>query len=465
MVYVHKKELISTQLQQDASQPTILSKKTDASTRRTKERKMKTDDTTANRPAAKMKSISEKREMTAVSNKAEKLREARKAARESQEAKVCSKVENERPHRNQSRTQVNVEMHEVKDMSIGIGESIDESYEVDLSPDHAEHEDARDANDMKRRLVSGILRDDDDELQFEFRGDDIPVTYNHLIPHELAQKILVSTPFLQWQSKVSRIVGSKRIDINHVEILDVDIAGDHVDMIKIQVEYCIVDEEMEDNQQVVYQSGICYLRDCTVGLLVELYCIDDGTSWSLLIDQPRIAVGAVSNLELPVGFYDESQEKLIGGDIEMIEEACHISIYTSSLINLSENVNDKNNLQNRLGMCSAPGQSAEHVNLMVLRKDITKDELLCMRTQFSSQREAGEMVTLRMIPLLDLWKVTSDMKVMCALFLYDKANLASKIDRPQMVQKDGKNFASKISSMISKNVSSRMLGALPSEAL
>ena len=70
MVYVHKKELISTQLQQDASQPTILSKKTDAPTRRTKERKMKTDDTTANRPASKIKNISEKREMSAVSNKA-----------------------------------------------------------------------------------------------------------------------------------------------------------------------------------------------------------------------------------------------------------------------------------------------------------------------------------------------------------------------------------------------------------
>lgn len=462
MVYVHKNEYFSTKItQKDASKPTILSKKPDSSMSRTKERKLKTDDPTTKRPSSKMKSSSQKREMTAVSDKAEKLRMARNAARERQEVNRDCKQENDHSQRNQSKTH-----NEAKDVRIGFGESIDESYDVDLSPNCADYEaDARDANEMKRRMICGILRDDNDELQFEFRGNDVPVTYNHNIPYEIAQSVLHSTPFLQWQSKVSRTLGAKRIDIHHVDILDVDMAGDNVDMIKIQVEHSIVDEELVDDEQVIYQSGICYLRDCSVGLLVELYCIDDETSWSLLIDQPRVAVGAVSNLELPVGYYDESQEKLIGGDVEMIEKACHISIYTSSLINLSENINDKNKSQNDFGMCSAPGQSSNHVKLMVLRKDITKDELLSMRTQFSSQREAGDMVTLRMVPLAELWKVTSDMKVMCALFLYEKANLASEIDRPQVVLKEEKNFASKISSMISKNVSSRMLGVNASIAL
>ena len=40
------------------------------------------------------------------------------------------------------------------------------------------------------------------------------------------------------------------------------------------------------------------------------------------------------------------------------------------------------------------------------------------------KRDEGALVSLRVIPLADIWKVSADMKVMCALFLLEKANQA-----------------------------------------
>jgi hypothetical protein len=59
---------------------------------------------------------------------------------------------------------------------------------------------------------------------------------------------------------------------------------------------------------------------------------------------------------------------------------------------------------------------------MYLKKEISKEHLLMMRKKFSKQREDGALVSLRVIPLHDMWKVSVDMKVMCALFLLQKVN-------------------------------------------
>ncbi len=145
----------------------------------------------------------------------------------------------------------------------------------------------RDARDITRKMISDILRDTNDELSFEFGGRDVAVTYGPSVSYETASLALTSSPFLQWQAKISRSVGTKRIEVRHVDIQTVDFINnsDVIDSIKIDSHCVLIDEEHDGLEEEI--NGICFLRDTRVGLLIELSCVDDGTSWSVLVDQPR----------------------------------------------------------------------------------------------------------------------------------------------------------------------------------
>ncbi len=139
----------------------------------------------------------------------------------------------------------------------------------------------------------------------------------------------------------------------------------------------------------------------------------------------RVPIGAVSALELPVGIMDDDEEKLYGYEIEEIEEACGLSISMSDLVDLSQQAYARISIENVKGLCPSPSQSAEQVKIMYMKHEISKEHLLRMRARFSEQREQGVTITMRVIPTRDLWKVTSDMKVICALFLLQKVNLSN----------------------------------------
>jgi hypothetical protein len=236
----------------------------------------------------------------------------------------------------------------------------------------------------------------------------------------MAAMALQSTAFRQWQDKMNRMVGPKRLEIRHVDIHSVDCMDDRVDMIKMNTTCVLIDEELQTEQEVL--SGVCYLRDNYVALLIELFCVDDESSWAILVDKPIVPIGSVTALELPVGKVDEDDERLLGFEIEEVEEAFGLELNMFDMVNLSKEAYGHTAVHNDMGMCPSPGLSGEHVKIMYLRKEISKDHLLMMRKKFSKQREDGALVSLRVIPLRDLWKVSVDMKVMCALFLLQKVN-------------------------------------------
>jgi ADP-sugar diphosphatase len=307
-------------------------------------------------------------------------------------------------------------------------------------------QEARDeSRDLTRKLVTDILRDGDDELSFEFQGCDVPVTYSTDVTFYMATMALESSPFNQWQNKMGRVVGTKHLEIRHIEIHSVDFLDEKVDMIKMKTTCALIDEEVKTEEEIL--SGVCYLRDSYVGVLLELFCIEDETSWSILVDKPRIPIGSVTALELPVGRVDEEEERLFGFEINEIEEAFGLQLYMSDLTNLTEEAYAHNSINNELGMCPSPGHSGEHVKIVHLKKEISKDHLLLMRSKFSEQREQGALVSLRVVPLNEMWKVSADMKIMCALFLLEKANLQEDdFDDDMSVSIRGKRF---VSSMIS----------------
>ena len=63
--------------------------------------------------------------------------------------------------------------------------------------------------------------------------------------------------------------------------------------------YALIDEEFKTEEEIL--SRVCYLRDGYVGALLKLFCIEDETSRSIVVDKPSAPIGSVTALELPVG--------------------------------------------------------------------------------------------------------------------------------------------------------------------
>ena len=63
------------------------------------------------------------------------------------------------------------------------------------------------------------------------------------------------------------------------------------------------------------------MQDRYVGVLLKLFCIEDETSGSIVVDKPSVPNGSVTGSELPVGRVDEGEERLFGFEINVIEEA------------------------------------------------------------------------------------------------------------------------------------------------
>jgi ADP-sugar diphosphatase len=167
--------------------------------------------------------------------------------------------------------------------------------------------------------------------------------------------------------------------------------------------------------------GICFLRGHAVSIFVALFCdeiADDGSTivekrYSLLVEQPRVPIGAVSVLELPAGMIDDEHESVAGIAVKEMEEECGIVVRPSDLIDLTELALGQVVQNGHLPIAAiAPsgGGCDEFVRFMYLEKKVTIEELNAMRGRLSGLRDHGEFITLSVVPMEDVWKVSGDSK-------------------------------------------------------
>ena len=186
--------------------------------------------------------------------------------------------------------------------------------------------------------------------------------------------------------------------------------------------------------------GICFLRGSAVSILVALFCQSSTTTtttenspeqtqdqsttevYSLLVEQPRVPIGQVACLELPAGMVDSEKATISGIALQELREECGIEIdpKSSALIDLTELAFGENNCSS--SCCSvrlpsaaippSPGGCDEVLRLFYLEKNVTREELQAMRGRLHGLREEGEFITLRVVPMDQLWKVSGDGKAM-----------------------------------------------------
>lgn len=256
---------------------------------------------------------------------------------------------------------------------------------------------------------------EDSSLSVSFRGSPIQVTYPSL-SREIAEKALESEPFVTWLERASSSCASsnkKQLEIEAIELQSVDMFGKRVGFIKLK-STC----RLRDENGVLHEAplpGICFLRGNAVAILVALICDDeDDQVYSLLVEQPRVPIGQASFLELPAGMLD-GDGGVAGIAVQEMKEECGIEVKANELIDLTQLAYEERVSSNQLpvaGVCPSAGGCDEFVQITYLEKKITKTELEAMKGRLSGLRNHGEIITLRVVPFDEVWKVSADAKAM-----------------------------------------------------
>lgn len=152
----------------------------------------------------------------------------------------------------------------------------------------------------------------------------------------------------------------------------------------------------------------------------------------VLTVQPRVPAGSLRFVELPAGMVDGAGD-FRGVAAREIEEELGISLQAADLTCLNElaaesatsqssqhegkGAGDGENLPSTV--FPSPGGCDEHVTIYSYEKRVPRGELASWTGRLTGQRAEGEKITLRLVPMKDLWKEGArDAKCLSALALW-----------------------------------------------
>jgi 8-oxo-dGTP pyrophosphatase MutT (NUDIX family) len=198
--------------------------------------------------------------------------------------------------------------------------------------------------------------------------------------------------------------------------------------------------------------GAVFLRGPSVGMLVMLIP-DDGDASSrraegeeeeryvLLTVQARIPAGSLAFAELPAGMVDDDaseseQGKFAGAAAREIYEELGIEIPASELVCLSDLATSGDNPSPRQGeeeglasaMYPSPGGCDEYIPIYMHERRVPRDSLREWTGKLTGLREHGEKITLKLVPMRDLWREgRRDAKALAALALWEGLRREGKL--------------------------------------
>ncbi|KAJ2684665.1 hypothetical protein IWW39_004765 [Coemansia spiralis] len=156
--------------------------------------------------------------------------------------------------------------------------------------------------------------------------------------------------------------------------------------------------------------GVVFLRGPSTAVLLILRTQEGGRvpsrldgGYAVMVEQPRVAAGEAL-LELPAGMDDG-----VCTAVKEVMEETGIAIEEGDLVELG-------------AAYPSPGACDEMVTLYACEKAVTSDELERVRGRLGGCRSEGELITVRLVRISDLWQ-TTDMKTLAALCLWDRLQL------------------------------------------
>ncbi|KAK4972573.1 hypothetical protein LTR66_001129 [Elasticomyces elasticus] len=262
------------------------------------------------------------------------------------------------------------------------------------------------------------------------------------LTHDLSEQQLLSfTAFKTWigtlqhslsnQANKSHTFHTKPYKLREIKIQSVDFfgGGKKVGFVKL-----VAEVSNDDGEKL---PGSVLLRGGSVGMLLVLQPDDvDASSEDdkhvLLTVQPRIPAGTLALPELPAGMLDDSGS-FSGGAAKEIEEETGLKVEQDDLVDLtslafSPDPHDSTGESLQKAMYPSAGGCDEFVPLFLYQKRIPRDQLKEWQGKLTGLRDQGEKITLKVVPLKDLWKEGGrDSKALSAWALYEGLRRGGRI--------------------------------------
>lgn len=220
------------------------------------------------------------------------------------------------------------------------------------------------------------------------------------LPDGQQEMVIQSQIFREWLDRAD-----PRFDIQSVYVRAVDFRGkpsaDTVMFVHLKVKAANAPFEQ-----------IITLRGHTVVMLPVLHC--DGTPYTILVNQARIATGEYELAEVPAGMIDGGT--FGGAAAKEMEEELGLKFAEHELRDITPS-----HLQPHQGILFTAGLLDEQARFYVAERTLSADELNELRGKTTGLAAEGEQITLKVIPLADIHNHTRDGKAFIALALYNIA--------------------------------------------
>jgi len=151
----------------------------------------------------------------------------------------------------------------------------------------------------------------------------------------------------------------------------------------------------------------------------------------ILTIQPRIPAGTLAFAEIPAGMLDDSGT-FAGGAAKEIEEETGLSVQQGELIDMTSlalrSAQEDGGETLQKAVYPSPGGSDEFIPLFLCQKRMPRNEIEELQGKLTGLRDHGEKITLKIVPLENLWKEgLRDGKTLAAWALYKGLQQEGKI--------------------------------------
>ncbi|KAI9812744.1 MAG: hypothetical protein M1827_004500 [Pycnora praestabilis] len=216
----------------------------------------------------------------------------------------------------------------------------------------------------------------------------------------------------------------RKIDIQSVDFF----GGERIGFIKLKAEV-----SNDDGEKL---PGSVFLRGGSVGLMVILQADDapkdsETDKYVILTLQPRIPAGSLSFAELPAGMIDDSGT-FSGAAAKEIQEETGLEIPQDQLTDITKlalpSTEDATGEKLQQATYPSPGGCDEFIPIFLHQKRVPRNQLKDWQGKLTGLRDEGEKITLKLVPLKDLWKEGGrDGKTLAGWALYEGLRKEGKI--------------------------------------
>jgi len=233
---------------------------------------------------------------------------------------------------------------------------------------------------------------------------------------EVVAQAIASVPFQQWLRQMESTEKHKRLmKLQQITLQSVDFFGKRVGFLKFSAHVADADDITRTRSVVVFMRG------GSVAILVLLKCKEK--VYTVLVCQDTVPTAQVAFPALPAGMLD-GNGNFAGVAAKELQEETGIIISDQKLVDLiSLTYGNK-----YLGMYPSVGGSDEFIRLYLYRETVPPHVLTELEGKCTGVAEENEKIVLKLVPLDEAWKHTSDAKALSALCLYDNLVKAGTLE-------------------------------------